>query len=104
MEKSLSFLTSCTQTVIIDGVQSEKIHIASGIPQGTALGPILFLVYINDFSESIKHIALYDYVQNNTKKRRHKQITRGPCISSKIGEGLAHVVPFRQVVSPQGNN
>jgi hypothetical protein len=33
----------------------EKIHITSGVLQGTALGPIMFLVYINDFSESIKH-------------------------------------------------
>ena len=60
------FLTSCTQTVIIDGVQSKKNHITSGVPQGTALGPILFLVYINDFGESIKHSTLV-YVQNNTK-------------------------------------
>jgi hypothetical protein len=52
------FLTSCTQTVIIDGVQSKKIHITSDILQGTALGPIMFLVYINDFSESIKHSTL----------------------------------------------
>jgi len=49
------FITSRTQTVIIDGVQSEKNHVTSGVPQVTLLSPILFLVYINDFSEYIQH-------------------------------------------------
>lgn len=52
------FLTSRTQTVILDGEISEKIQVTSGVPQGTVLGPILFLVYINDFHEYIKHSTL----------------------------------------------
>ena len=45
-------------TVIIDGVQSEKNNVTSGIPQGTVLGSFLFLVYINDFNEYIQHSTL----------------------------------------------
>ena len=57
---TLKWIEDCltSHTVIIDGVQSEKIHVTSGIPQGTVLGPILFLVYTNDFNEYIKHITL----------------------------------------------
>lgn len=40
------FLASHTQTVIIDGVQLSKIYVTAGVPQGTVLGHILFLVCI----------------------------------------------------------
>ena len=52
------FRTSRTQTVIIDGVQSEKKSRIIWRSPKTVLGPILFLVYINDFNEYIKHSTL----------------------------------------------
>ena len=47
------FLTMRTQQVVLDGVSSSSITVTSGVPQGTVLGPIHFILYLNDLPEGI---------------------------------------------------
>ena len=66
------FLQDRTQTVTLDGEQSDKIDATSGIPQGTVLGPILFLIYINDFPDYLKHSTLRLFADDSTIYRNIK--------------------------------
>ena len=48
-------LNDRTQKIKVNGSISEKIEITYGVPQGSILGPLLFLVYINDLHEAVTH-------------------------------------------------
>jgi hypothetical protein len=47
------FLTMRTQRVIVEGEKSRLVRILSGIPQGTVIAGLLFLIFINDLPDSV---------------------------------------------------
>jgi exonuclease III len=59
-----SYLSNRKQVVVNNGKVSDKCKVNIGVPQGTILGPLLFLLYINDVSNSVSDAQLNIYADD----------------------------------------
>ena len=68
-----SYLTNRTFLVNLGNVSSQPAYVSSGVPQGSILGPLLFLIYINDMSQAAK-CNLFLYADDIYLVCQHKDI------------------------------
>ena len=76
-----SYLSNHNQYVSINGYDSGLVAVNCGVPQGYVLGPLLFLLYINNLNWAIKSCKVYQFADdtnllylNNSIKKLNKLV------------------------------
>ena len=59
-----SYLKDRNQFVKVGNLSSDKMYLTCGVPQGSILGPLLFIVYVNDIPAVIKHCKTWQYADD----------------------------------------
>ena len=62
----ISYLSNLSQAVEVNGKMSDFGIIKNGVPQGSILGPLLFLLYINDISQSSEILKFFLFADDTT--------------------------------------
>ena len=83
-----SYLTERIQEVNINGEKSDTLKVQHGVPQGSVLGPLLFLIYINDLNNAVIHSIVYHFADDTSILNVNKSIKK---INSSVNHDLKHL-------------
>ena len=86
-----SYLENRKQFVTIYGFQSGLNRINVGVPQGSVLGPLLFLIYINDLSNSVKNSTVHHFADDTNLLYINKSVKT---LCKKINQDLKGVTDW----------
>ena len=83
-----NYLSNRKQYVTINSANSNMLNVVCGVPQGSILGPLLFLIYINDIQCSSNFLSFIKFADDTSIFFTHKDI---PCITTTFNKELLNV-------------
>ena len=81
-----SFLTSRTQMVMVNGVLSDPAPVVSGVPQGSVIGPLLFLILIGDIDQKVAHSFLTSFADDTRLMREVRGVQDASFLQTDLEE------------------
>ena len=86
-----AYLTDRTQSVVVNGSTSDPQSISFEDPQGSLIGPLLFIIYINDVPSAVKHCKIQLYADDTLLYVSSSSISD---IESMLSEDLKHIIEW----------
>ena len=86
-----SYLTGRKQSTIIGDIHSSFQEILYGVPQGSVLGPLLFILYINDLHRVVKHCSVFHYADDTNLLLIDKSLKK---IISRVNHDLSLITDW----------
>ncbi len=83
-----SYLTGRTQRVDISGSLSDSKRVTTGVPQGSILGPLLFILFVNDMESAVTESSLDLYADDTSMKTAARDINT---IRNRLSRDLARL-------------
>ena len=87
------YLKGRRQSVVIDGVQSEYRLITHGVPQGSVLGPLLFIIFVNDLPHAVSR-SIVDIYADDTTLSTSAQVFDLPAIQQRLQDDINKIADW----------
>ena len=92
------YLSNRQHVVIYDNSRSDNYPVSYGVPQGSILGPLMFLIYIDDLSKVLKHSNVIMYADDTVLYFSHEDIKNIQAALSEDMDAVAQWLQRNQLV------
>ena len=81
-----SFLTGRHQSVVVNGVKSPLTEVLPGVPQGSVIGPVLFLILIGDIDQNVAHAFLSSFADDTRVGKAIKSVEDADLLQQDLNQ------------------